>query len=76
MSKIAQWNTEFDTANNVITHSFDKEVKVINNLNFKKITVFRGEKKVSETEYEENESIKDYFDYLLEVERQVEEIRP
>lgn len=75
MSKTAQWNTEFDTANNVITHSFDKEVKVINNLNFKKITVFRGEKKVNETVYEENESIKDYFDFLLEVERQVEEIR-
>lgn len=72
---IAQWTTEFDTANGVMTHTFDKGVKVVTNLKFKSMTTFRGDKKVDTTDFAESDTIEDYFEFLTLINEHVKEIQ-
>lgn len=37
------WNTSFDTANNLMIHSFGANIKVVTNLKTKEVKVYKNE---------------------------------
>lgn len=64
------WTTVFDTANDLMIHTFSDRIKVIANLNGD-VKVFRDDEIVNEVN---NPSIPAYEEFLLQVARNAEEL--
>jgi hypothetical protein len=58
------WNTEFDTANNLMIHTFNYRVKVVTNIQTGEIKTFRDDKVIDR---QNDMPISDYERFLISI---------
>ena len=59
------WYTEFDQANQTMTHTFSDRVQVVVNWKFSTITLFKDKEVVSKFSLEKDYTLKQYEQFLL-----------
>lgn len=61
------WDTEFDQANETMTHTFSDRIKVVVNWKFCTITLFKDKEVVNKFSFETDYTLKQYEQFLLNI---------
>ncbi len=64
------WDTEFNTAENQMIHTFENGVSVITDFNFNTVYVFRHNEKIAEHSLESTPMAEDYAKFLVNTSKQ------
>lgn len=58
------WETEFDDYHHTIIHTLNKKIKIVCNMQFETITVYKEGQVINAFTYSDNYTLSDYYKFL------------